>query len=268
MSVARFAVVQFAPELEPAANLERIRSLTAEAVSGGATLVVFPEYSSSFNPKLDERVLERAQLVKGEFVRGVQQLATTLSCAIVFGLVEVSPDPAKFANTVLAVGSDGQILAKYQKAHLYDAFGQMESDRVVAGKLGNAPVFDHNGITVGIQTCYDLRFPEQTRWLMDAGAEAVVVPAEWVAGPNKVHHWQTLLSARAIENTIYVVAADHPGPIGVGHSAIIDPLGLELTSIDDGEGIRYADVDVAVVKAARDANPSISLRRFTVAPKD
>lgn len=267
MSDARFAVVQFAPELEPTANLERIRALTTEAVAGGATLVLFPEYSSTFNPRLDEQVLERAQILKGDFVTGVQQLARELGCTIVFGFAEVSPDTQKFANTVVAVGERGDILAKYQKAHLYDAFGQRESDRVVAGKLADPPIFDHNGIAVGIQTCYDLRFPEQTRWLMDAGATAVLIPAEWVAGPNKVRHWQTLLAARAIENTLYVAAADHPGPVGIGHSAILDPLGVELTSIDDGVGIRFADIDSSVVDAARQANPSIHLRRFSVEPK-
>lgn len=267
MSDARFAVVQFAPELEPAANLERMRVLAAEAVAGGATLVLFPEYSSTFNPKLDEQVLDRAQIVKGDFVSGIQQLARDLECTIVFGFVEVSTEPSKFANTVLAIDADGEILAKYQKAHLYDAFGQQESKRVVAGKLANPPVFEHNGITVGIQTCYDLRFPEQSRWLMDAGAVALLVPAEWVAGPNKVHHWQSLLAARAIENTLYVAAADHPGPVGIGHSAILDPLGNELSSIADGEGIRFADIELSVVEAAREANPSIYLRRFTVEPK-
>lgn len=267
MSAARFAVVQFAPELEPAANLQRIRALATDAVASGATLVVFPEYSSTFNPRLDEQVLERAQIVKGQFVGAIQQLAIELGCTIVFGFAEVSSDPTKFANTVLAVGADGEILAKYQKAHLYDAFGQKESDRVVAGKLANPPVFKHNGLTVGIQTCYDLRFPEQTRWLMDAGAQAILIPAEWVAGPNKVRHWQTLLAARAIENTLYIAAADHPGPVGVGHSVILDPLGNELVSIDDGEGIRVADIDASVIEAARETNPSIHLRRFTVEPK-
>jgi predicted amidohydrolase len=267
MSHARFAVVQFAPELEPAANLERIRALAREARVGGATLILFPEYSSTFNPRLDEHVLERAQIVKGDFVTGIQQLARELGCAIVFGFVEVAPDSAKFANTVIAVGEQGDILAKYQKAHLYDAFGQRESDRVVAGKLADPPLFEHNGITVGIQTCYDLRFPEQTRWLMDAGATAILIPAEWVAGPNKVHHWKTLLAARAIENTLYVAAADHPGPVGIGHSAILDPLGVELASIDEGVGIRFADIDSSVVDAAREANPSIRSRRFSVEPK-
>lgn len=267
MTLARFAVVQFAPELEPAANLARIRTLAAQAKSDGATLILFPEYASTFTARLDEQVLDRAQIVKGEFVSGMQRLAVELECSLVFGFVEVSTEPGKFANTVIALGSDGSILAKYQKAHLYDAFGQRESDRVIAGKLGNPPVFEHNGITVGIQTCYDLRFPEQTRWLVDAGAEAVLVPAEWVAGPHKIQHWQTLLAARAIENTIYIAAADHPGPIGVGHSAVVNPLGEELALLPEGEGVCVADIESEVIAQVRETNPSLALRRFRVEPK-
>jgi deaminated glutathione amidase len=266
MSTLNVAVVQFAPELEPTVNLERMRTLATEAASNGAELIVFPEYSSSFNPKLDDEVLQRAQLVKGPFVLGVQELASQLAVTIVFGLVELTDEPGKFANTVLATSEDKTILAKYQKAHLYDAFGQQESERVVAGSLSYAPVFALGEFTIGLQTCYDLRFPEQTRWLVDAGADLVLIPSEWVAGEHKVHHWKTLLAARAIENTIYIAAADHPGPIGAGHSAILDPRGITLAEQETGEGIRYASVDSELLREVRQQNPSLKNRRFRVSP--
>lgn len=267
MTVTRVAVVQFAPELEPTANAQRMRSFAAQAAANGASLVVFPEYSSSFNQQLDSEVLQRAQIVKGEFVSEMQAMARELHVSLVFGFVEQTSDEAKFANTVLAIGADGTLLAKYQKAHLYDAFGQKESDKVIAGKLSVPPTFQHGGLTVGLQTCYDLRFPEQTRWLVEAGAQLVLVPAEWVPGKNKVHHWKTLLAARAIENTIYIAAADHPEPAGVGHSVIFDPLGNQLAEIVDGEGVTYSDIDSAFVERVREVNPSIFLRRFKVQPK-
>jgi len=266
MASLRVAVVQFAPELEPTVNLDRIRARAIEATEHGAELIVFPEYSSTFNPRLDEAVLERAQHVKGSFVRALQELAEQLGVTIVFGFVEITDERDKFANTVLAVGTDGTILAKYQKAHLYDAFGQQESDRVVAGTLSYAPVFALGGLTVGVQTCYDLRFPEQTRWLVDAGADLIVVPAEWVAGEHKIHHWKTLLTARAIENTVYVAAADHPDPIGVGHSTIIDPQGTTLVELQTGEGISYASVESESILEVRRKNPSLNNRRFQVIP--
>lgn len=268
MSSLKVAVVQFAPELEPTVNLERMRTLCATAASNGADLVVFPEYASTFNPRLDGAVLERAQLVKGAFVSAMQELARELSLAVVFGFVELSVDVNRFANTVLAIGRDGTILAKYQKAHLYDAFGQQESDKVVAGKLSYPPVFALGEFTVGLQTCYDLRFPEQTRWLVDAGADLILVPAEWVAGEHKIHHWRTLLAARAIENTVFLVAADHPEPVGVGHSAILDPLGRILVEQESGEGISYAELSTETLREVRQQNPSLHNRRFHVVPKD
>lgn len=267
MPVTRIAAVQFAPELDPAANAKRMRVLATEAAGLGATLVLFPEYSSSFNPKLDAQVLGNAQIVKGEFVAAMQELARDLGITLVFGLVEATADERKFANTVLAVDPTGAVLTKYQKAHLYDAFGQKESDKVLAGKLGDPPVFEHGGLVFGVQTCYDLRFPEQTRWLVDGGAQVILVPAEWVAGEHKIHHWQTLLTARAIENTVYVVSADHPGPIGVGHSSIIDPLGITRAALPaDGEAIVVADIDSEVIDGVRAVNPSIHVRRFSVHP--
>lgn len=264
MSVSRFAVVQFAPELEPTVNLERIRTFVAEAAKQQATLVLLPEYSSTFNARLDGEVLTRAQPIDGEFVSTMREIARTFHTTLVFGFVEATDVPDKFANTILAIGSDGETLTSYRKAHLYDAFGQKESDRVVAGALDTPPVFEHDGFTIGIQTCYDLRFPEQSRWLVDVGADVLLVPAEWVAGEHKVKHWRTLLAARAIENTVYVAAADHPEPIGVGHSSVFDPLGNELLVIESGEGIAYADLDTAKIVDVRETNPSIFLRRFHV----
>lgn len=266
MSMVRVAVVQFAPTVSPSDNLNRVSALVTQAARDGATLIVCPEYTSTFNPRLDAEVLANAQPVSGDFVAGMSSLAQTLGVAIVFGLVEEADVIDKFANTVVAVNESGTVVAQYRKAHLYDAFGQKESDKVIAGSLTAPPIFEHRGFTVGVQTCYDLRFPEQSRWLIDAGAEILVVPAEWVAGEHKVHHWQTLIAARAIENTCFVAAADHPSPIGVGHSMIVDPLGREIATVIDGEGFVAADCNRELLENTRATNPSIRLRRFRVEP--
>ena len=83
-------------------------------------------------------------------------------------------------------------------------------------------------------TCYDLRFPELARLLVAAGAEVLVVPAAWVAGPRKVDHWRTLLRARAIENTAFVVGAAQPAPRYSGHSMVVDPRGEVLCEAGEG----------------------------------
>jgi predicted amidohydrolase len=106
------------------------------------------------------------------------------------------------------------------------------------------------------------------RVLADAGAEVFVVPAEWVRGPLKEHHWRTLILARAIENTVFLAAADHPPPLGVGLSMIVDPQGVELAAIGTASDIAVAYIDHDAVERVRRVNPSLRLRRFRVAPGD
>ena len=123
------------------------------------------------------------------------------------------------------------------------------------------------GLRVGLQTCYDLRFPEVTRVLADAEVDLVLVPADWVPGPGKVHHWRTLLTARAIENTAFVAAAGQIPPEGVGTSLILDPAGETLAELGEERGIAVADLDPARIREVRAANPALRLRRYTVLPR-
>ena len=111
-------------------------------------------------------------------------------------------------------------------------------------------------------TCYDLRFPELARALVDAGAEVLVVPAAWVAGPRKVDHWRTLVRARAIENTVYVVAAAQSAPRYAGHSMIVDPLGDVLAEAGDADETIRATLTRAGLDEARRTNPSLANRRM------
>jgi predicted amidohydrolase len=122
---------------------------------------------------------------------------------------------------------------------------------------------------MGVMTCYDLRFPESARRLVDGGATVLAVPAAWVAGEHKVAHWRTLLGARAIENTAYVVAAAQPGPAYTGCSVILDPMGVVLGELgpDDGAGscaLVIGELDAARVDEVRRALPVLANRRISV----
>ena len=111
-------------------------------------------------------------------------------------------------------------------------------------------------------TCYDLRFPEQARALVDAGADVLVVPSAWVAGERKVEHWRTLVRARAIENTAYVVAVGQPGPRYSGHSMVVDPLGDVRRRGRRWSRCRCRRPSTReVLVAARRTNPSLANRR-------
>lgn len=258
------AVAQFAPGSDPEANLATVVRLIRDAADRGAALVVLPEYASFFEPRMGPRFAEHAEPLAGPFTAGVQAAAARAGVVAVFGLVEAAGE--KFRNTAVAVSADG-IIATYRKTHLYDAFGASESTWVEPGALEAAQTFVVGGLRAGLQTCYDLRFPEVTRVLADAGVDLVLVPADWVPGPGKVHHWRTLLTARAIENTAFVAAAGQIAPAGIGTSLILDPAGVTLAESGQEEGLAFADLDPARVREVRAANPALSLRRYSVVPR-
>jgi predicted amidohydrolase len=259
------AIAQFAPTDDGAANLSAIESLTATAVTRGATLVVFPEYSSYFTPELGQDWVDAAQTTDGPFARGLAALAGRYGVHIVAGLIE-RRDGGRVSNTLVAFDPAGALVSTYRKLHLYDAFGSRESDWMVPGDIEEPVVFPWGDLTVGMQTCYDIRFPEVTRRIVDAGADLVLLPAEWVRGPLKEHHWRTLVTARAIENTIFIAAADHTPPVGVGSSMVVDPMGVELVAMGERTDVAIAWVGRQRIDEVRRVNPALDLRRFTVEP--
>lgn len=267
-SAVAIAVAQFAPGSDTDDNIERMSRLAGDAANRGALLVVFPEYSSYFTPAMGASWVANAQTLHGPFVRALSQLAAELGIHIVAGMAERVPDEeSRVANTIVAVDDHGELVARYRKVHLYDAFGQRESDWIVPGPIEDPQTFAFGGFTVGLQTCYDIRFPEVTRRLVDAGADLVLLPSEWVRGPLKESHWRTLITARAIENTVYVAAADHAPPVGAGNSMIVDPMGVELVTIGEATDTAVAWISPARVADVRKVNPSLALRRFSVAPR-
>ena len=259
-------VAQFGATTDKAANRASVAKLVEQAVASGAELVVLPENSMYSNPDHTADTSAERESLDGEFATLLQQLATQYGVAIVAGLTEINEADHRGLNTVLAVGKDGGRLGVYRKVHLYDAFGYKESDRVQPAEF--APLtFEIGGLTFGVMTCYDLRFPEMARALVDAGANALIVPAAWVAGPLKEDHWTTLLRARALENTVHVIAAGQSGPHCTGLSMVIDPMGIVQANAGEVEGVASARIDSERVEAVRAKNPSLSNRRFTVATK-
>lgn len=256
------AAVQWAPGEDADANRAAAAALIDAAAARGARLVVLPEYSQHCSPDLAATAPAAAEPLDGPFVAMLRERAAAHGALVVAGLLERMDDGV--ANTVVAVDATG-VRAAYRKVHLYDAFGARESDWLTPGDPAQLPVVEALGLRIGIETCYDLRFPEATRRLVDAGADVVAIPAEWVRGPQKERHWTTLVTARAIESTVHVVAADQAPPLGVGCSAIVDPMGVALASLGDGEGIAVAPIDPAVTEATRRRNPSLANRRYRVA---
>ncbi|QRP49894.1 carbon-nitrogen hydrolase family protein [Amycolatopsis sp. FDAARGOS 1241] len=266
--MAHVAVAQFAPTEDKTANLAELTRLVGVAADRGAEVVVLPEYSMFTAPAVDERFVASAEDLDGPFVTGLREMARERGVVVVAGVNEAVPGGGKIRNTLVAAGADGELAALYRKIHLYDAFGVRESDFIVAGEITEPPTFKAAGLTFGLQTCYDLRFPEVTRRLADAGAQVVLLPAEWVPGPLKEYHWTTLVKARAIENTVYVAAAGQIAPMGSGSSLIADPMGVVAASLGERPGVAVAEVSADRLEQVRTTNPALALRRFAVVPKE
>lgn len=262
------AVVQFAPGTDPSANLSALREHVRTARDRGARVVVAPEYSMFAVTRLDERVVAVAEALTGPFVAGLGEIAREFDVHLVAGMVEqVAPGGSRIRNTLVVLGPDGSLVTKYRKVHLYDAFGFLESEVVEAGAIEPPATFDVADVTFGLQTCFDLRFPEGIRRVAAAGAQVLVLPAQWIPGPAKVDQWTTLLRARAIENTVYVAAADQAAPRGAGASMIIDPTGVVVAELGAEEGVLTAGIDLAHLAEVRTTNPSLALRRFEIAER-
>lgn len=259
------ALAQYAPGDDKAANLALITKLVGDAADRGARVVVLPEYAMFTVPAMDHRFVDSAEPLDGEFVTGLLAVAKDRGLTIVGGMNE-RLDGSRISNTLVAAGPDG-VAALYRKIHLYDAFGFRESDVVRAGDITEPETFEVDGIRFGLQTCYDLRFPEVTRRLADAGADVVLLPAEWVPGPLKEYHWSTLIRARAIENTLYVAAAGQAAPTGSGTSMLVDPMGVVVTSLGEQTGVAVGEVSAERIAEVRAKNPALALRRFTVVPR-
>lgn len=250
----RVALVQHASGLEPEAN----RSLLADLTPDGADLVVFPEAFARDFGEAGSDVSAYAEPLEGPFAGAVAEAAAAHGTTVVAGMFEPGADAERPFNTLVVRGAAE---AAYRKIHLYDSFGYRESDRLTAGPP-DPVVVELAGFTLGLMTCYDLRFPELARALVDRGADVLVVPAAWVAGDRKVDHWRTLVRARAIENTVYVVAAGQPGPRYSGHSLVVDPLGDVLVEAGDGPEVLTAVLEDTVIGEARRTNPSLANRRL------
>ncbi|MEU7628395.1 carbon-nitrogen hydrolase family protein [Nocardia sp. NPDC049220] len=259
------AVVQFAPSTDPSANLDALRGYVRTARDRGARVVVAPEYSMFAVTRLDERVVAVAEPLTGPFVTGLGAIARDFGVFLVAGTVEeVAPDGDRIRNTLVVLGPDGSLIERYRKVHLYDAFGHLESHVVEPGAIETPVTFTVAGVTFGMQTCFDLRFPEGIRRVAAAGAQVVLLPAQWIPGPAKIDQWTTLVRARAIENTVYLAAADQSAPRGAGASMIVGPTGVVLAELGDEPGVLTTRIDLAHLAEVRSVNPSLALRRFAI----
>lgn len=262
----KIGIAQFAAAEQWQQNLETCTQYYRRAVDAGVDLLVFPEGVLARFTTHGERIRAAAQPLDGPFVDGLRELTarTPEGPDVVVGIHEPGPDGRVF-NTLVVLRA-GEIVTTYRKLHLYDAFAARESDNVIPSD-SDPRIFSCRGVAVGLMTCYDLRFPELARLLAVRGAEAIVLPAAWVKGPLKERHWETLIAARALENTVYVAGVGECGPKNIGESMVADPLGMPILRLDEQPGFGVAEISLDRLGQARRELPVLANRRFDVNPQ-
>jgi deaminated glutathione amidase len=272
----RAAVVQLSTQDDVVHNLARVRELVGRAVAEGARLVTLPENFAFMGEEARKR--ELAERVEREAPsREYGPILSTLADVAVRhgawvlggGMPERSDDPARPYNTSVLVDPRGSVAASYRKVHLFDVSlpdgtSLRESAATTAG--GEPLTAEVLGVRIGLSVCYDVRFPELYRRLIDQGARVVTVPSAFTLATGK-DHWHVLLRARAIENQVYVLApaqhGRHPkGRQTYGKSLIVDPWGEVLAQCSEGEGTASAELDFAYQDRVRTALPSLLHRRW------
>jgi predicted amidohydrolase len=263
----RGAAIQFRSGPEVAENLTRIAALARRGADGGAGLLVLPEASMRSFGGEGQALVADSEPIDGRFVEGLVGLAAATDTTIVAGMFETSPEGGLPYNTTVAVDAGG-LRASYRKLHLYYAAGFIESSAIQPGEMpGRTCTLDLGEHTLGIATCFDLRFPEQFRLMAQQGATLIALGAAWVPGPAKELHWMSLLQARAIECEVGFVAAAQPAPRYCGRSSIVSPVGelMAQAPVDD-EDVIVADLSIEEVDAARSRIPVLESARFRIEP--
>ncbi len=257
----RIALAQLVATTDPQANLALVGELTAQASAQGAELVVFPEATmcSFARPRADA-----AEPLDGPWANAVRQTAKETGTTIVVGMFTTTDSP-QVHNTLLVTGA---VEARYDKLHLFDALGYAESRQIRAGD--EAVSFELAGHHLGLATCYDVRFPALFTHLASRGAEAILLPASWAPGPDKLHQWRTLVTARAMDATAFVIAVDQARPptaedgrtpTGIGHSMVVGPTGTVLLELGEEPQLSVIEIDLNQVAAVRERLPILQHAR-------
>lgn len=269
----RIALAQLnsTPEIE--ANLETCSRLAADAASGGASFLLYPENAPFLGKDVEKAPIAESE--NGKMVGAFRDLASKHGIWISLGSYpeRIEGSEKKTYNTHLLIDSAGEIAARYRKIHLFDVeieggIELLESEGVEAGEevvVADLPVGSRTA-GIGLSVCYDLRFPELYREQAARGAQILTVPSAFTLQTGR-DHWHPLLRARAIENQCWVLAAGQWGHHfgkrwSYGHSCAYDPWGQMVACASDGVGLTYTELDLERVDDIRRRMPCLEHRRM------
>jgi predicted amidohydrolase len=268
----RVGLIQMRTGRTPQANTDAAVKLIGEAKSGGADYVLTPEVTNIMESSREKLFATIVAEENDPTLATLRDLARTLDIHVHVGSLAVKVAPEKAANRSFLIDRKGNIVARYDKIHMFDVDltggeSYRESRSYRPGDM--AVVSDLPWGRLGLTICYDLRFPALYRALAEAGASFIAIPSAFTKQTGEAH-WHVLMRARAIENGSFVFAAaqgglhEH-GRETFGHSLVVDPWGRVIAEGGSEPGVIFADVDPAEVSAARARVPSLQHgRRFEV----
>ncbi len=258
----KIALTQLKSSVNKEENLEEMKKVVKQAYENRAKLVVFPEMYMFYAEKMSlEEKFNNAETLEGNFVKETKRLAKEYNLGIVVGIHERAQNDMRTYNTTIVVNNEGEVIHIYRKTHLYDAFNYSESKRIIRGDNKLEP-FDYLGYKIGLMVCYEVRFPEIARTLALKGAELLLIPSAWFKGYNKEDQWETLVKARALENTVYVGTSNQIGNDFTGISMFVDPMGIVLErATEEEEYIIYGEVRKERLESVRKVLPVLAQRR-------
>ena len=275
----KVALLQISSSDCPEQNLERVLGMIREAVSERADIICTPEVTNCISASRSHQLSVLKHEENDPTLAGLRQAARDLGVWLCVGslALKTHDEDGRFANRSFVIGSDGEVVARYDKIHMFDVeVSEQETYRESDGyRPGNAAVTVETPFgCFGMSICYDLRFPHLYRDLATAGAEILLVPAAFSPVTGKAH-WRPLLQARAIENGCFVLAAAQTGTHEVtrgksrttyGHSLAVSPWGEIIADAGREQGIVYVDIDLEEVGTARRRVPSLSHDRSYEGP--
>lgn len=269
-----FGLLQMTAGLHPAANARTVEAAVGEAAGRGAKLLFTPEMTNLVDRDRRRAAGSITSFKADPVLAATRAAARRHGVAVALGSLAVRRADGMLANRSVFVDGSGEVLATYDKMHLFDvALGGADDWRESAayGPGERAAVVDWRELRLGLSICYDLRFPALYQALSGAGATILTVPAAFTV-PTGRAHWRTLLTARAIENAAFVVAAAQTGRHADGrqtwgHSTVVDPWGEVLLEMGEGPGVGVVTVDLARVDEVR-ARIDVLGHRRAVPPVD
>jgi predicted amidohydrolase len=261
----KIAAIQMRSGLDPDANIKALEPMLADAAAKGASYVLTPEVTVLFPENRDHLRLVAAPFENHPQLRRAGELAKQHAIHLHIGSLAVPLPDGRFANRSVLFDPNGQIIATYDKIHLFDAdIAGLNAYRESATYAGGeqAVTVPVGPFTLGMSICYDMRFPKLYNSLANAGANLLAVPAAFTV-PTGQAHWHVLLRSRAIETGSYVIAAAQGGHHAngrstYGHSIIIDPWGKIVAELaHDEPGVLAAEISPELVRDVRERVPAL-----------